>query len=195
MEEISDWTREDNDPDNGTQEDEDNDLYESDKPGDPGFDCDDYASALGNSINKQIAADPNLAGAGVRVTQVALEWKVQDDSPDAGPKDTETVRHAILKITVCGKNFFIDPMVGAGSGEPTDEGGDLTDDIDDVIGDAWEMIDGSLFVDFEYKLNDRHGTEPPPFSEDQEEVKRFETIIENYNAATKNNLDSGDFQP
>ncbi len=193
MEKLEEWT--DSDADAA------NDLYKEDEPtkgddpGEPGFDCDDYASALGNSLKKQIAGNPDLAGKGVTVTQVSVAWKKVDDSPGAGPKDKETVRHAILKITVCGKNFFIDPMIGAGSLEPTDEGGDLTDDINGIIGGTWEMIEGSLSVEFEHLLNERHGTEPGPFSDSTSQVDRFETIINGYNTANGTSLDSSDFLP
>jgi hypothetical protein len=126
----------------------------------PGFDCDDFADALGARISK--------GKPGVTATTVRVTWKKGTGSKSKG-------RHQVTKISAGGKYWILDGQVGGATG-PHDDGTPM--DAEPALtgpGGGYDRQPGSTRTEqSDRPLGERPWVEPAPWTESREMIECFE---------------------
>lgn len=136
------------------------------KDGTPGFDCDDFADAMGAAVSKDKE--------GVTANTVFVSWT---SKPDGNGLKKGKGKHLVTKISAGGKYWLMDGQTGAVSG-PHDDGTPM---------DAEPVLDGPL-GNYDYEpgsvrtkqterdLDYRPTSEPPPWHKNPDMVACFEKL-------------------
>ncbi len=138
-------------------------LYEADGAGntkdDIGFDCDDFADAIGAYLVKGKEE-------GVEYHRVLVTWTT---------KDGKSAGHLVTKVSFCGHYWLVDAQTGRMIGPFADA---TEMDAQELVKDDYD-VDGTKAIDTEQderKPNWRPEHEPPPWHEDEDQKKRFEDV-------------------
>jgi hypothetical protein len=142
-------------------------LYKADGPPDPntgeagetGFDCDDFATALGNKVKH--SAPANIDQGELEVRSGRVKYK----------KDGKTVAHRVVHVDYKDCFWLIDPQTGNATGPfpngaPRDAGPLLEGSYGDP-GTEFKTAQGPKALDW------RPSSEPPAFQEDPEASQHF----------------------
>lgn len=128
--------------------------------GTPGFDCDDFADALGACISN---GKPSITASTVRIT-----WKKGTNRKKKGA-------HQITKISAGGKYWLLDGQVGGVTGPHTDGTPMDGEPALNGPGGAYDREPGSTRTQQrERPLGERPWVEPPPWTESSEMEECFE---------------------
>jgi len=157
-------------------------LYEPDTPASagppptekkPGFDCDDFATALGNKIQNEFPAGLDKSQLDVRSGRVVFDKPKLDDNgnpvlDDEGKPviDKRNVGHKVVHVNYKDCYWIIDPQSGRASG-PHDADSDTPRDATPVVeGPGYKHPQNIRTAQRPRELDYRSRREPPPFHTD-----------------------------